>query len=502
MRVFPDASSRAWYCRIITQIPKEDADKPIEEQRHEPLAFYGKRWTKAEQAWKIIEQEAAAIVFGLVRGAYLLQAGEEPFELYTDHRNLVYIFNNKDLQKHKQQKLERWALFMQSYHYNILQHIDGERNVWADLLTRWGVAGEIALKARRTRLFCRQLEFEDVRVTPRLHPNFQWPNEDAIRNSQTKLSEEEKQGAEYSNDGLWRNSENKIIIPAEDEDIRARLWVVAHAGAAGHFRQYATLMNLEERFTWKDMSEEVELLCNQCVHCVAVSGGKREPRPWGNTLQARRPYEILCMDYFYVAPIAKKAAHGFKYILVLKDEFSGYVWLIPAAAATSRAAAEAIIRWMADYSCTPQYLVSDRGSHFTAEVLSELTRLMAIEHHLVVAYSPFSNGGVERANRTIKKTLTAMLNAYAQKFQRNFGKFHSRRFCSGCHSQRTSRRQNFVEMERSIQSSESHRHTYIHCIALGYDADQNSAHTTHEKICGPRVGNINVDETACSCTRQ
>ena len=68
----------------------------------------------------------------------------------------------------KQQKLERRALFLQSYNYYEIRHIAGEDIVWADLLTRWGVAGEMALKARRTRMLIRELmAFEALRVTPK-----------------------------------------------------------------------------------------------------------------------------------------------------------------------------------------------------------------------------------------------------------------------------------------------------------------------------------------------
>lgn len=405
--VFPDASGEAWSC-VITQIPAEDVGKPVRQQRHEPLAFYGKRWTNSEKNWTIAEQEAAAIVRGLDRGAYLVQGGSE-FLLYTDHRNLTYIFNTKDLQKHKRTKLERWALLLQSFNYHI-QHIDGEQNVWADLLSRWGAAGEEALKARRTRLLVRAMTMDDARVTPRRHAEFEWPSEESLKNSQQQLSAQEMTEAECSKeDYLWRNQGGKIIIPQQDEDMRVRLWVMAHAGAAGHFSEYATRASLEEKFHWAQLKDDVAQMCQQCIHCVAVKGGKREPRPWGYTLQGRKQFEVLQVDYFYVSPLAKGTQHNFKYILVMKDEFSGFVWFVPTEAPNTRAAAEAIVKWMADYCCCPQYLVSDQGSHFTSELMGELTRLMGIEHHMVVAYSPWANS-VERANRTLKRTLTAMIN--------------------------------------------------------------------------------------------
>ena len=48
--LLPDASDYAWGS-IVTQILKEDLDLPIAEQRHEPLAFFGRRFTGSERRW-------------------------------------------------------------------------------------------------------------------------------------------------------------------------------------------------------------------------------------------------------------------------------------------------------------------------------------------------------------------------------------------------------------------------------------------------------------------
>jgi hypothetical protein len=98
---------------------------------------------------------------------------------------------------------------------------------------------------------------------------------------------------------------------------------------------------------------------------------------------------------------------------VLKDEFSGFLRFYPCSEASSRVTAEALLGWMADYSCCPRYLVSDQGSHFTSETIQELNRMSGIEHHFIVAYSPWANS-VERANRTLKRVLTTMISESGQ----------------------------------------------------------------------------------------
>ncbi|CEO95069.1 hypothetical protein PBRA_009601 [Plasmodiophora brassicae] len=264
--LFTDASDAAWSA-VVTQIPMEDVNLPVCEQRHEPLAFYGKRFSGAEIRWPTIEKEAAAIINATQRGDFLLQTSRE-FLLYCDHRNLTFIFDrNSEIKKHTAQKLERWALHLQGF----------------------------------------SLKMKEIAGT-----------DNEIRDSQRFLSREEKivDGVYFDEaDRLWKNESKAVLIP----------------------RVYAF--------------ESWSLAIGQALVIVRRKG----------------------------------ADHKYKYILLLKDDFSGYVRLIPSAEATSRVAAEALNQWIADFA-TPEYLVTDGGSHFTAEVMEELTRLRDVQHHITTAY--------------------------------------------------------------------------------------------------------------------
>ncbi|CDF33987.1 unnamed protein product [Chondrus crispus] len=69
--------------------------------------------------------------------------------LYTYHANLVYIFDpygrNPGMSRHTANKLMRWALKLSACLY-VIEHLPGERHVWADLLTRWAVKPGIIVK--------------------------------------------------------------------------------------------------------------------------------------------------------------------------------------------------------------------------------------------------------------------------------------------------------------------------------------------------------------------
>ena len=73
---------------MVTQIPVEDAGKPVELQRHESLGFVGHRFNATELNWSVAEKEAFAIKDTMQKLDYLLQM-KRPFKLFVDHKNLV-----------------------------------------------------------------------------------------------------------------------------------------------------------------------------------------------------------------------------------------------------------------------------------------------------------------------------------------------------------------------------------------------------------------------------
>ena len=61
--------------------------------------------------------------------------------LFTDHRNLLTLFSDKDrpmsCTKSNRDRLTRWGLNLMGMRY-VIHHIDGKNNHLADLGSRWG----------------------------------------------------------------------------------------------------------------------------------------------------------------------------------------------------------------------------------------------------------------------------------------------------------------------------------------------------------------------------
>jgi len=130
--LFTDASDFLWGV-IVTQMPKEDFDLDVLVQRHEPLAFLSGTFNRSQKHWSVIEKEAFPVVEALERLRHLI-LGDEGFRLFTDNRNLIYVFDpilrDNDFKKQPVDKLCRWTSKLFAVKY-VIEHIPGESNIWA-----------------------------------------------------------------------------------------------------------------------------------------------------------------------------------------------------------------------------------------------------------------------------------------------------------------------------------------------------------------------------------
>jgi hypothetical protein len=81
-------------------------------------------------------------------------------------------------------------------------------------------------------------------------------------------------------------------------------------------------------------------------HCIATIPGDKVPRPLGTQLNATKPSEILHFDYLYTG-LSRDGK--FQYLLLLKNDLSAYLWLVPCRTADAAATVDALMRWFAAF---------------------------------------------------------------------------------------------------------------------------------------------------------
>ena len=440
MCMFTDASDLGWSI-IITQVLKWDPEILAHEQEHELLHCASGIFTGAQVNWSIVEKECYPVAKACSTLDHLLMR-PDGFTIYCDHRNLVHMFNpREDIKKHIRGKLLRWGLQMSQYRYK-LEHVAGEFNVIADMFSRWGgpklvkhvmtsqplpatIGGNQsgqpiklepkqfkklrAVLKRRTRNVNRSSKqtLSNHGTFPNLHrlDEIKWPRIEDFEKAQQSVSATDRpKHLVLNEDGdLWMDGE-RVWIPKTALELLTRLCVIAHCGSMGHRGHATTKSVLNVCFSIDGFDTVVKKILDTCLLCPHVKGGKVVPRPWAPGIRTNIPNRVVSWDYLKVG---NKSVEGYEYILVIKDMASHYVRLTPCVIPNGMESAKALFSWIADFG-SPKVLVSDQGSHFKNKTLEFITQLSGIQQQFIVAYSPWKNGSVERANRDILQLLKVM----------------------------------------------------------------------------------------------
>jgi transposase InsO family protein len=451
--VIADSSQEAW-SGMVTQRLKAEESKPLLEQHHRVVAFTGGRFDARQSRWPIVDKEAFAIMDTCRQTMHLLHC-KPHFHIYTDHRNLKFLFAQDAVEKNPNRvaadRLQRWIWYMQRFCYTI-HAIPGDENVVTDMFSRWAAAPLSPVEAKamlvttraRARTAKRSpsaevpgeskgppipvkpvqqaepaLESQHVSsseglksrvITPDDVQRFileDAPSEEEITAYHANVSATELKEVRGVRDatGIIRNSEGRIYVP-DVAGLRLRLLVVAHQSTTLHRGSDTTYDLLKAYCFWPKMAQFCADFCQQCLTCFKTRGGKTIPRPLLHSERATAPNQLLHFDFFYVRGDDSPGVH--KYVLVIIDNFSRFVQLVPCVNADAGSAATALLNWFASFGI-PQGWTSDRGAHFNNDILSSLAERYGITHHFTAAYAPWSNGMVERVNREVRELLSAVM---------------------------------------------------------------------------------------------
>ena len=110
----------------------------------------------------------------------------------------------------------------------------------------------------------------------------------------------------------------------EEGALRKKLVRESHVEThEGEFHLFWRL--LKRGFFWKDMRKDCRAEVRSCVDCLRFNVGAR-----GFMLLKVRSVKLLMVEVYgdYVGPFPESGARGYKYILILVDTVTRFVWLV------------------------------------------------------------------------------------------------------------------------------------------------------------------------------
>ena len=364
-----------------------------------PISFASRTLTVTEKKYSQLEKEALAIIFG-VRKFHQYIYGRN-FELKTDHKPLMYIFNEKkSIPAMASGRIQRWALTLGAYSYTI-RFQKGSENTTADAVSRLPLPVTRAEPPKPAEVV-HLMEYLDTSPVTSLQIRL-WTDQDPvlakvkgwILTGWPENSPDDKKLRAYVNrkrelsveDGclLWGS---RVVVL---EKGRKRVVAMLHQAHPGISR----MKSLSRCYVWwPGMDKDLELCVKSCEACqVNQKAPPNVPlHPWS---WPSKPWSRVHIDY--AGPFMGKM-----FLLVI-DAYTK--WLDVHVTSTSTSVHVVTIELLRKSFSTyglPEVVVSDNAANFTSDEFEVFLKANGVKHVRIPPYHPASNGLVERAVQTLK----------------------------------------------------------------------------------------------------
>ncbi|UYV81689.1 K02A2.6-like, partial [Cordylochernes scorpioides] len=362
------------------------------------ISYLSRTLSKPEQNYSTTEKECLAVVWSMSKLRPYLYGRH--FKIVTDHHALCWLKNLKD----PTGRLARWALKIQEYNFEII-HKSGKKHLDADGLSR-GPLPENEWDEDYERLFLNQIIDE---------------KDDFIENIKENLSGNKRsitQNFKEENGCLYKKNPNPegrawlLVVPKKR---RKEVMSEYHNHMLnGHLGVARTTYRLKNKYYWPSMLKDVSEFVKTCHLCQSRKGSNHLPSGLLQPIPpANYPFERIGIDFVGPLPSTKRRR---KWIIVLTDYYTKYAETKAVSEATVKEVSTFLIEHIILRHGAPRFLISDRGSQFTSNLMKEVMKMCKVKHCFTTSYHPQTNGLTERLNRT----LINMISMYVNTDQKNW----------------------------------------------------------------------------------
>ncbi|UYV66676.1 hypothetical protein LAZ67_4002521 [Cordylochernes scorpioides] len=323
------------------------------------ISYSSRTLSKPEQNYSTTEKECLAVVWSMSKLRPYLYGRH--FKIVTDHHALCWLKNLKD----PTGRLARWALKIQEYNFEII-HKSGKKHLDAD----------------------------DIKE-----------NLSGNKRSITQNFKEEN-GCLYKKNP---NPEGRAWLLVVPKKRRKEVMSEYHNHMLnGHLGVARTTYRLKNKYYWPSMLKDVSEFVKTCHLCQSRKGSNHLPSGLLQPIPpANYPFERIGIDFVGPLPSTKRRR---KWIIVLTDYYTKYAETKAVSEATVKEVSTFLIEHIILRHGAPKFLISDRGSQFTSNLMKEVMKMCKVKHCFTTSYHPQTNGLTERLNRTLINMISMYLN--------------------------------------------------------------------------------------------
>lgn len=368
-----------------------------------PIAYASKSLTQSERKWAQIDKECYALVWACERFQHYL-VGLPEFTLLTDHKPLVPLINDKDLDK---TPIRIQRLLMRLLRFNcVAQHIPGKQLVVADTLSRHSTSllykvDELTMDVIEHTQSMREIwpitdaKLQEIANETARDPDMSlamthtlngWPAyaKDVPVSVQPYYGNRENISTTHS----VLTFQDRIVIPPT---MRQEILNKIHAGHQGivKCRQIA-----QAAVWWPTINVDIADMCKLCTFCDEHKPSKPNA-PLMPTVLPSRAWEKIGADLF---------EYDKKHYLVVIDYYSRYIEVIYLPDMTSKTVIYKLKSVFARFGI-PAEIRTDGAKNFVCREFTQFSIDYGFNHKVSSPYHSQSNGEAEAAVKIAKSCL-------------------------------------------------------------------------------------------------
>ncbi|GJZ50655.1 reverse transcriptase domain-containing protein, partial [Tanacetum coccineum] len=323
--------------------------------------------------------------------------------VFTDHKSLQYILDQKELNMRQR----RWIELLSDYDCEIRYH-PGKANVVADALSR---------KEREKPLRVRSLMLADHKdlMQQILEAQVESLKEGNVKKE--NLGRMQKQIFEIRTNGI-RYHDKRIWLPLYG-GLRDLIMHESHKSKysihPGSTKMYQDLKRL---YWWPNMKADIATYIDKCLTCAKVKA--EHMKPSGLLQQPEIPewkWEKVTMDFVSGLP---RTPSGYDSIWVIVDRLTKSAHFLPMKKTDGiEKLAQLYLKEIVCRHGVPVSVISDRDSLFTSRFWVSLQKALGTQLDLSTAYHPETDGQSERTIQTLEDMLRACVIDFGSSWDRH-----------------------------------------------------------------------------------
>lgn len=347
----------------------------------QPLGYFSKKFSDAQKKYSTYDRELLAIYMAMKHFRKTFEG--RPLIIYTDHKPLTFAMNKLQSSTETPRRIRQLS-FISEFTTDI-RHINGEKNIVADTLSRI-----------ETITCPTSINFEEI------------ARAQDTDNTITSLLKQpnltiKKLTIPGTNITMYCETSTDRIRPYVPLQYRRNVFNAIHNISHPGIRN--TRKMITEKYFWPSMNNDIGLWAKTCIPCQK----SKIHRHTNSELSSFPPtdrFEHMHCDI--VGPL-ETTAQGHRYLITMIDRTTSWMECVPTDHITAEKVAQTIYEhWIARFGC-PITITTDQGRQFESQLFTDLTRILGIKKIHSSSFHAQANGKVESMHKTLKTALRAKL---------------------------------------------------------------------------------------------